>query len=262
MAFPSSPSAAAAALAVAETRAWVERAVIGLGLCPFARGAQVRGRVRYACSRASGPEALLENLGTEVEHLLVTPAAEVETTLLVHPWALGRFTDYNDFLDVAEAAVQALGGHGILQVASFHPRYRFAGLPAGDVTHMTNRAPHPVLQLLREASVSTGVDAWGDTDSIVEANLATARRLGRSGWLALHAACRADAHRALASDAGCADSWSGSSVANASSGRPEVSAVPAAVPLRPPDPRSAPQPAPEPPSASVPLPPRRRPAPR
>ena len=193
----SSPSAAAAERALAETRAWVERAVIGLGLCPFARGAQARGRIRYACSRAREPEALLGDFCAEVRHLLATPASDLETTLLVHPWALGRFATYNDFLDVAEAAVDALGAGGVLQVASFHPRYRFAGLPAGDVTHATNRSPHPLLQLLREASVSAAVDAWGDTTSIVEANLATARRLGRPGWSALRAAGRADARRTL-----------------------------------------------------------------
>ena len=198
MALRSLPSATTAARALAETRAWVERAVIGLGLCPFARGAQARGRVRYACSTAREPEALLEDFCVEVRHLLATPAAEVETTLLVHPWVLGRFAAYNDFLDVADAAVEALGAQGILQVASFHPRYRFAGLPADDVTHATNRAPHPVLQLLREASVAAAVESWGDTGAIVEANLATARRLGPGGWSALRAACRADVRRARA----------------------------------------------------------------
>jgi hypothetical protein len=183
---------------VAETRAWVERAVIGLGLCPFARGAQARGRVRYACSPACEPEALLEDFCAEVRHLLATPAAEVETTLLVHPWVLGRFAAYNDFLDVADAALEALGAEGILQVASFHPRYRFVGLPADDVTHATNRSPHPVLQLLREASVASAVESWRDTGAIVEANLATARRLGPAGWSALRAACRADTRRARA----------------------------------------------------------------
>src|SRR5947209_7758252 len=145
------------ASALAETRAWVERAVIGLGLCPFAPGPQAAGRVRYACSAATDSESLLHDFVGEAERLLETPASSIETTLLVHPWALRDFAAYNAFLDVAEAALEALGATGVLQVASFHPHYRFQGLDANDVANATNRSPHPLLQLLRERSVSAVV---------------------------------------------------------------------------------------------------------
>ena len=124
---------AATATAVAETRAWVERVVIGLNLCPFARGAHGGHRTRYVGCAATDPEALLAAFASEVRLLLATPPESVETTLLVHPRVLNDFDDYNDFLDLAEAALEALGCTGVLQIASFHPSYRFAGTAPDDI---------------------------------------------------------------------------------------------------------------------------------
>jgi len=184
------------AFALAETRAWVERAVIGLRLCPYAAGPHRLRRVRYACSRARDADALVADLAEEIRHLLAAPPDTVETTLLVHPWVLREFEAYNAFLDVADALLDALGATGVLQVASFHPDYRFAGAPAHDLANATNRSPHPLLQLLREASVSAAVDAGADAAAIVEANVATLRRLGAAGWEQLVADCRAEARAA------------------------------------------------------------------
>jgi len=182
-----------AASAVAETRAWVERAVIGLRLCPYAGAPHRLGRVRYACSHARDPDALVTDLADEIRRLLATRPETIETTLLVHPWVLRDFEAYNAFLDVADALLLALGATGALQVASFHPDYRFAGTHADDIANATNRSPHPMLQLLREASVAAAVDAGADAEAIVGANVATLRRLGAAGWDRLLAECRADA---------------------------------------------------------------------
>ena len=168
--------------ALAETRAWVELAVIGLNLCPFARAPQTKGQLRYALSEAGDPEALLQDLVAELKLLAATSAEETETTLLVHPHVLGDFADYNDFLDVAEAAVAELGLEGMIQVASFQPRYRFAGSDEDDVTNATNRSPWPTLHLLREESVERAVAAFPEGQAIYEANIDTLRRLGASGW--------------------------------------------------------------------------------
>ena len=168
--------------ALAETRAWVELAVIGLNLCPFARAPQTKGQLRYALSEAGDPEALLQDLVAELKLLAATPAGETETTLLVHPHVLGDFADYNDFLDVAEAAVAELGLEGMIQVASFHPRYRFAGSEEDDVSNATNRSPWPTLHLLREESVERAVAVFPDAEAIYEANMETLRRLGAAGW--------------------------------------------------------------------------------
>ncbi|MDD4886755.1 MAG: DUF1415 domain-containing protein, partial [Thiomonas sp.] len=119
--------AAPADHAVELTRAWVNRVVIGLNLCPFAKAPQVKGRIRYAHSDATTPQALLETLAAELQRLADTPIDAVETTLLIHPQVLAAFAQYNAFLDQAEAMLESLGLNGVLQIASFHPQYRFAG---------------------------------------------------------------------------------------------------------------------------------------
>ena len=178
--------------ALAETRAWVELAVIGLNLCPFAKAPQKKGQVRYVLSEAREPEALLAGLVEELSLLAETPAERIETTLLIHPHVLQDFADYNDFLGIAEGTVAELGLEGVIQVASFHPRYQFAGSPADDVTHATNRSPHPTLHLLREASVERAVAVFPEAEAIFEANMTTMRRLGNDGSEALQREFRAD----------------------------------------------------------------------
>ncbi|QNH22813.1 hypothetical protein HEP73_03761 [Xanthomonas sp. GW] len=167
---------------IALTRQWLERAVIGLNLCPFAKAVHVKQQIRYVLSDATTPEALLEELSEELLLLRDTPAEQIDTTLIVHPQVLGDFLDYNDFLDNADAAVEALDLHGILQVASFHPHYQFAGTAPDDIGNYTNRAPFPTLHLLREDSVERAVVAFPDADVIVERNLQTLEKLGLDGW--------------------------------------------------------------------------------
>ena len=170
---------------VAATRRWVERAVIGLNLCPFARAVSVSGQVRYAVSDATNTGVLLEDLESELRLLSLTAAGQVDTTLLILPSVLGDFLDYNDFLDVADAAVARLGLEGVIQVASFHPEYQFAGTDPDDITNFTNRSPYPILHLLREASVSAAVAAFPEAELIYQRNIDTMERLGIDGWIAL-----------------------------------------------------------------------------
>lgn len=165
-----------------DVRRWLERAVIGLNLCPFAKAVHAKGQVRLVASDASTESALLEQLGEELALLRDTPAETIDTTLLVHPLVLSDFLDYNDFLDRADALVEAMDLDGVLQVASFHPDYQFADSGPDDVANCTNRSPWPTLHLLREDSVSRAVDAFPDPDAIVERNIATLEKLGRQGW--------------------------------------------------------------------------------
>ena len=167
---------------IAATRQWLERAVIGLNLCPFAKAVYVKQRVRFVLSDASTPEALLEQLAEELLLLRDTPAEEIDTTLIVHPDVLQDFIDYNDFLDNADAAVEALDLEGVLQVASFHPAYQFAGTAPDDIGNYSNRSLYPTLHLLREDSVSRAVEAFPEADSIVDRNVETLQRLGVEGW--------------------------------------------------------------------------------
>lgn len=169
----------------AGVRRWLERAVIGLNLCPFAKAVYVKQQVRIVVSDASTERALLEQLGEELALLRDTPAEATDTTLLVHPQVLGDFLDYNDFLDDADALVEAMDLDGVLQVASFHPDYRFADTEADDPGNLTNRAPYPILHLLREDSVERAVAAYPQPDAIIERNIETMRELGIEGFRAL-----------------------------------------------------------------------------
>jgi hypothetical protein len=171
--------------ALTQTRAWVEHAVIGLNLCPFAKAPQVKGLVRYVESPAQDPAALLSDLMDELQRLAKAPPERLETTLLVHPQVFSDFADFNDFLGVAEDAVADLGLEGVIQVASFHPDYRFEGTTADDITNATNRSPYPTLHLIREDSIDRAVAAFPEAETIYEANMATMERLGHNGWATL-----------------------------------------------------------------------------
>lgn len=174
--------------AVARTLAWLEHAVIGLNLCPFAKAPHVKGLVRCVESAAQDPAALVSDLVAELERLAATPPERLETTLLVHPHVLGDFDAYNQFLGVAEEVVADMGLEGIIQVASFHPDYRFEGEAPDDISHATNRSPLPTLHLLREASIERALDAIPQAASIYEANIATLRQVGHAGWAVLRRA--------------------------------------------------------------------------
>jgi uncharacterized protein len=178
---------------IAETRAWVDRAVIGLNLCPFAKAVQARGQIRYVVSDATNVDELFDALCAEMHRLVAADAAEIDTTMLMHPHVLTDFLDFNDFLDVADEALEELGYDGVLQVASFHPRFQFEGTEADDVTNATNRAPYPTLHLLREESVDRAVAAFPEAETIYEKNMRTLEALGTEGWASLMAQCRTDA---------------------------------------------------------------------
>jgi hypothetical protein len=170
---------------LATMQRWLERAVIGLNLCPFAKAVQLKQQIRWVVSTATDVGALHEALVAELEWLRDTPAEQTDTTLLIHPFVLVDFADYNDFLDVADAAVAALGLDGVIQIASFHPGYRFAGTAPDDIGNFSNRAPYPTLHLLREASIDKAVAAFPDAAEIYERNIETLRRLGHAGWARL-----------------------------------------------------------------------------
>ncbi len=164
------------AAVIAATKAWLVAEVIGLNLCPFAREVYVSERIRYRVSDARDAAALRAHLVEELKTLHAADPAKSETTLLIHPRALGDFLDYNDFLDEADAAVEELGLTGELQVASFHPCYQFDGTEPDDPANGTNRSPFPMLHLLREASVERAVAGYPDADKIPERNVETMRR--------------------------------------------------------------------------------------
>ncbi|MEX8518047.1 MAG: DUF1415 domain-containing protein [Leptothrix sp. (in: b-proteobacteria)] len=172
---------------IAATQTWLERAVIGLNLCPFAKAVHVKQQIRYVVSPATTPEALLQQLIDELQRLADTDPEQVEMTLLMHPHVLKDFLDYNDFLDVADAAIDELDLAEELQIASFHPDYQFADSEPDDIENFSNRSPYPTLHLLREASIDQAVAAFPDAADIYQRNIETLQKLGHAGWKKLFA---------------------------------------------------------------------------
>ena len=168
-----------------QTRRWLEQAVIGLNLCPFAKAVHSRGQIRWVESTAADVNALMADLVHELQLLAAADPLAIDTTLLVHPQVLGDFLDYNDFLDLADAALEELGLIGELQIASFHPQYQFEGTAPDDIENLSNRSPFPTLHLLREDSVERAVEAFPEAESIYEKNIETLRALGAEGWTRL-----------------------------------------------------------------------------
>ncbi len=168
--------------AIAVTQRWLERAVIGLNLCPFAKAVHVKKQIRYVVSAAQTADELLRDLLRELEVLAEAKPDLIDTTLLIHPWVLQDFLDYNDFLEVVDAALAEVDLNGELQVASMHPHYQFADTEPDDIDNYTNRSPYPTLHLLREASLERAVAAFPEADKIFDKNIETLRRLGYKGW--------------------------------------------------------------------------------
>lgn len=171
---------------IAAMRHWLEQAVIGLNLCPFAKSVYVANRVRFVVSEARHVDAFLEQLDAELDFLAAADPQEVDTTLLIHPSMFDDFETFNDIVGIAEEAVEEHDLEGVLQVASFHPQFRFVDTEPDDMGNYTNRAPYPTLHLLREASIEGALAHYPhDPDSIFERNIETMEKLGRAGWDAL-----------------------------------------------------------------------------
>lgn len=175
------PDARAANDIEALARHWVEKVVIGLSLCPFAKAVHAKKQVRYIVTAASEPDDLLAELEQEIGILIDTDPIELDTTLLIHPLAMLEFIDYHFFIAEADAALKRLEVEGVLQIAGFHPEYCFAGSEPSDIANYTNRSPHPMLHLLREASIGRAVAAYPDAAGIFKGNVARLRNLGLDG---------------------------------------------------------------------------------
>ncbi len=170
---------------VAATREWIEKAVIGLNLCPFAKSVYVKNQVRIVVSDARHIDAFLEDLDRELDYLAEVDPEETDTTLLIHPTLFPDFLDFNDVHQIADEAVVEHELDGVIQIASFHPEYQFEGTEPDDITNYTNRAPFPTLHLIREDSLDKAVEAFPEAETIYERNIETMKKLGIAGWLAL-----------------------------------------------------------------------------
>ena len=172
-------------IAIEDTQVWLTRAVVGLNLCPFAKAVMAKGQVRYVVTELTEPEQVLKLLQSEMQTLVDADPDTLDTTLLIAPYLLPDFLDFNEFLFDCEAVLQAMELEGVLQIADFHPNYQFAGTAPDDVENRTNQSPYPTLHLLREDSVTRAVQAFPDAALIYERNTALLREMGVAGWQAL-----------------------------------------------------------------------------
>ncbi len=168
-----------------DMQVWLQRAVIGLNLCPFAKGVHVKGQIRWVVSSAGDTSTLREDLQRELLALVASDPEQTDTTMLMVPGCLADFLDFNDFLEEADVMLEALDLRGVLQIASFHPQFQFAGTTPEDITNYSNRAPYPTLHLLREASIDRAVEVFPEAEAIYERNMQRLRELGLGGWQAL-----------------------------------------------------------------------------
>jgi len=172
----------AARQAAADTRRWVEKAVIGLNLCPFAKAVQIKGQVRYAVSDAVDEEGVLADLEDELMLISEADPEAIDTTLLILPEALHDFYEFNDFGELSDRLLKRMRLVGELQVATFHPAFQFADTDPDDIGNYTNRSPYPTLHILREDSIDRAVEAFPEAETIYEKNIETLENLGIEGW--------------------------------------------------------------------------------
>lgn len=174
-----------------DTRLWLEKAVIGLNLCPFAKAPYIKNRVRIAVSHAAHLDGFLQDLDNELQRLHRTPIDECETALLVHPTLFPDFLTFNDMLNIADRAIIDNDLEGIIQIAPFHPHFYFSDSTPDDIGNYTNRSPYPTLHLIREDSIARAVAANPDTDAIFRRNIALLESMGETGLreLGLPAGC-------------------------------------------------------------------------
>jgi hypothetical protein len=172
----------------AVVRQWLESLVIELNLCPFAGRELLNNRVRFAVTDATTEDELLNALRTELE--LLDADTSIETILLIHPEVLCDFAAYNQFLDAADGLLRHLEMEGIYQIASFHPDYQFGGTEPNDVENFTNRAPYPLLHILREESLERAIAEFPDVEQIPERNIKLMNSMGKEQlqrlWQALN----------------------------------------------------------------------------
>ncbi|MDK4684659.1 DUF1415 domain-containing protein [Kingella negevensis] len=167
---------------IQHTTNWLEKAVIGLNLCPFAKAPHAKGQIRIAVSHAKHLDAFLEDLDRELQTLLNTPASELETTLLVHPSLFPDFSVFNDVLDMADNALVDNHAEGIIQIAPFHPEFQFEDTEPNDISNYTNRSPYPTLHLIREDSIEKAAQAFPNPAVIFERNIKVLEEMGHEGW--------------------------------------------------------------------------------
>jgi hypothetical protein len=156
---------------IQQVNTWLEEVVIGLNLCPFAAKPARLNQIHLQVFNGKSDKDLLECLQQAMLELEEKPASIRETTVIIISQYLGEFGDYNQFLDLAEGLLEQEDWNGIIQLASFHPNYQFAGTKPDDSENLTNRAPYPLLHLIREDSIESVLEKYANPESIPTNNI-------------------------------------------------------------------------------------------
>lgn len=168
---------------ISQTKSWIEQFVIGYNLCPFAAQPFHQDRIKYVLVGGEEVEPLVETVFQECIHLQDTDPMEVETTILIHPGILTDFEDYLAVLGQMQDDLEELQLEGVVQLATFHPDYQFAGTNQNDPENFTNRSPYPMIHILREESVEKAINSHSDTENIPLENIKTMNGIGREALI-------------------------------------------------------------------------------
>ncbi|MDG1733896.1 MAG: DUF1415 domain-containing protein [Thalassotalea sp.] len=152
-----------------QCKQWLEKIIIGLNFCPFAKKEFVNNTIAYPVLRNVDFESALQGLIEQCEYLTEHP--EISTSLIIFPEEFSYFEDYLYLVSLAEKLLIKQGYEGIYQIATFHPDYYFADVDEDDVSNYTNRSPFPILHLLREDSLARAINAHPDPEGIPDKNI-------------------------------------------------------------------------------------------
>jgi len=156
---------------------WLDNVVIGLNLCPFAKKPRANNQIRLCVSESRKNKTLLGEFEQELVRLQQTSPDDKDTSLFIVSNHLYDFYDYLDFLDAAQLKLENLELEGVFQLASFHPDYVFEGTQPEDRENLTNRAPYPIIHIIREDSMAKVLEKFPNPESIPEINIKTIENL-------------------------------------------------------------------------------------
>ena len=160
------------------TKNWVEKIVIGLNLCPFAKPVFIKDQIKFVLSEAKNPNELAKDFLSELNFLTGIEGDDTETTILIHPFVLEDFGDYLDYVDYVNDLIYQAGLEGTFQIASFHPDYQFEGTESTDIENYTNRSPFPMLHLLREDTLEKAIKTYPNVEDIPSNNIEKLKEMG------------------------------------------------------------------------------------
>ncbi len=163
---------------IRKTRKWIEHFVIRLNLCPFAKKVYDEERIRYVVLKSKNIADLTKTLLDELFFLSKTDPERIETSFIIFPHLLEDFEAYNKYLIVTDEILLEMNLTGTIQIASFHPKYQFAGTAEDTPENYTNRSPYPMLHILREESIENALKNYPDPENIPKRNIEKMNELG------------------------------------------------------------------------------------